>query len=62
VTQARDALWKRLGSRFYFRPETDFPAIAGTPPEPVREKAAKPAPADSGKKSAAQMPREGSER
>jgi hypothetical protein len=24
VAQARDALWKRLGSRFYFRPEADF--------------------------------------
>jgi len=58
VAQARDALWKRLGSRFYFRPEADFPAIAGTPPEPIREKPGKAAPADSGKKSNVHAQRE----
>ncbi|HET9328276.1 MAG TPA: tetratricopeptide repeat protein [Candidatus Eisenbacteria bacterium] len=59
VTQARDALWKRLGSRFYFRPEAEFPAIAGTAPEPIREKPArKAAAADSGKKSTVHAQRE----
>ena len=62
VTQARDALWKRLGSRFYFRPEVDIPSIAGTPPEPIREKSgSKGAAADSGKKSQVHAQREDQE-
>jgi len=31
IHQAQDALWQRLGNRFFFRPETDFPLIQGEP-------------------------------
>jgi hypothetical protein len=32
LTEARGALWKRLGQRFYFRPEVEFPVIDGKAP------------------------------
>jgi len=35
VERAQSSLWQRLAGRFYFRPEVDYPRIAGTPPEPV---------------------------
>jgi TolA-binding protein len=37
VAQARTALWNRLGDRFYFRPEVEYPRIAGARPEPKDE-------------------------
>ena len=60
VAKAQEALWQRLGSRFYFRPEADFPLMAGTPPQPERRERArsKAAPADSGKKSNVRAQRE----
>jgi TolA-binding protein len=33
VTEARGALWKRLGQRFYFRPEVEFPLIEAETPK-----------------------------
>jgi hypothetical protein len=36
IAQARSSLWERLGGRFYFRPETDYPLIAGAEPERAR--------------------------
>ncbi len=32
VAEARGALWKRLGQRFYFRPEVEFPLVEGKAP------------------------------
>ncbi len=32
VEKAELALWQRLGTRFFFRPETDYPLVAATPP------------------------------
>jgi outer membrane protein assembly factor BamD (BamD/ComL family) len=32
VARARDSLWKRLGSRFFFRPEVEFPLIEESVP------------------------------
>ncbi|HTK31960.1 MAG TPA: tetratricopeptide repeat protein [Candidatus Saccharimonadaceae bacterium] len=38
IADARGALWHRLGARFYFRPEVDYPLVAATvPPEPRPE-------------------------
>ncbi len=31
IAQAQEALWQGLGSRFYFKPETEFPLIGGAP-------------------------------
>jgi tetratricopeptide (TPR) repeat protein len=33
VAQARESLWKRLGDRFAFRPEFDFPLLSGEAPK-----------------------------
>ena len=32
ITRTRDALWPRLGERFLFQPEVDYPLVAGKPP------------------------------
>jgi TolA-binding protein len=37
IAQARTLLWHRLGGRFYFRPEADYPLIAGAEPETKSE-------------------------
>jgi len=34
VAEARGALWKRLGERFYFRPEVEFPLVEAEAPAP----------------------------
>jgi len=45
IAQTQGALWKRLGTRFYYRPETDFPLVAATPPKKTTDLgAASPAP------------------
>jgi hypothetical protein len=33
IAQTQNDLWKRLGARFYFRPETDFPLVAAKEPQ-----------------------------
>jgi len=40
VVKARDALWPRLGSRFYFRPEVEFPTVAAVPPDAKLDRSA----------------------
>jgi hypothetical protein len=35
VARTRDALWPRLGARFLFRPEVDYPLVQATPPPPA---------------------------
>jgi tetratricopeptide (TPR) repeat protein len=47
VERAQSSLWQRLAGRFYFRPEVDYPRIAGTPPEPVSVKEEKQVKKDS---------------
>ncbi len=32
IEKAESSLWQRLGTRFFFRPETDYPLVAATPP------------------------------
>jgi TolA-binding protein len=36
VGKAQSALWQRIGSRFFFRPEMEFPLIAGSQPSRPR--------------------------
>ncbi len=36
LDRARTALWGRLGNRFFFRPEVEFPLVSATPPEHAR--------------------------
>ena len=36
VTKARQALWSRLGDRFLFEPDVDFPVVAGKAPPRAR--------------------------
>jgi hypothetical protein len=36
IAKAQSSLWSRLGSRFYFRPEAEFPLVAAKPAERVR--------------------------
>jgi len=47
IVQAQEALWQGLGSRFFFRPETDFPLVGGEPQ--------KQAPADTAKSERAKV-------
>jgi hypothetical protein len=35
LARTRDALWPRLGERFLFRPEVDYPLVRATPPAPA---------------------------
>ncbi|MBI1795902.1 MAG: hypothetical protein HYR74_02510 [Candidatus Eisenbacteria bacterium] len=35
IGRAEASLWPRLGSRFYFRPEMEFPTITADPPHRV---------------------------
>jgi hypothetical protein len=60
IAQARTSLWQRLGGRFYFRPETDYPLIAGVAPETKTEPHKKhgTAAADSGATSSVHAQRE----
>ena len=36
VTKTRQALWSRLGDRFLFEPDVDFPVVAGKAPPRAR--------------------------
>ena len=36
ITKAQNSLWRRLGGRFFYRPEVEFPTLSGTPPEKPR--------------------------
>jgi tetratricopeptide (TPR) repeat protein len=40
VVKSRDALWPRLGSRFFFRPEVEFPTVAAVPPDAKHDRSA----------------------
>jgi tetratricopeptide (TPR) repeat protein len=43
LTRAREALWKRLAHRFFYRPEVEFPLVDGMAPERKPRAEKKPA-------------------
>ncbi len=44
VARAQGALWQRLGDRFSFRPEVDYPLVAAEPAERKRAEQEQPDP------------------
>jgi tetratricopeptide (TPR) repeat protein len=67
IARARDSLWPRLGSRFFFRPEMEFPAMAAEPARRIHvEKEPGDRPAKHARRNAPETPtvsqREGSDR
>lgn len=52
ITQAQNSLWKRLGERFYFRPELEYPVLPGKGPENKKVSKEKEAPAPGKSKTA----------